>query len=568
MTENPHASGSAAPIDPITLEVLRGQLDSAAQEMQLTILKSSHSTIVSESLDATSAVFDRDGRTVAQAVAIPIHLGVLAELGRRFAKAYPSGVAEPGDIYAINDPYAGGTHLPDIGVAAPVFHADELVGYVVTMTHHQDVGGSVPGSTAVKVHDHFAEGLRIPMLRLVRGGVRNEDVLSLMMANSRTPGNMRGDLSAQMAACNTGVRRLGEIYARWGTETVARGTAALLEYAERLTRIEIEKIPDGDYEFTDYLDDDGSRPDAEPIPFHCKMTVRGSDLHFDFSGTGAQVRTAINNVPYSGISALFYVVRTLTGDAAPNNDGCYRPVSYHMPKGTILNPEFPAPINARSVSLRRIVDTVLGVMAQAIPERMTAANCGQSSLIHIGTVLEDTGRRVVATVGGPWMGGMGARAHKDGIDCTDHDASNVFHLPIEVSERPNCRCAFIAWSCGRTRVGRASGAAASATWRNSSGSAVRARRRCVAIAIASRPGAWRAAATVRCVGQRSCVPARRRSRCNRKVYCSSIPATGCGSGRPAAAATARHGIATRNASSTTSSTDAFPSSRRQRPTAS
>ena len=432
------ATGSprvAAPeaIDPVTLEVLRGQLDSAAQEMQLTILKSSHSTIVSESLDATSAVFDRDGRTVAQAVAIPIHLGVLAELGRRFAAAYPSGVAEPGDIYAINDPYAGGTHLPDIGVAAPVFHADELVGYVVTMTHHQDVGGSVPGSTAVKVHDHFAEGLRIPMLRLVHGGERNEDVLNLMMANSRTPGNMRGDLSAQMAACNTGVRRLGEIYARWGTDTVSRGMVSLLEYAERLTRLEIEKIPDGEYEFTDYLDDDGSSPDAAPIPFHCKMTVSGSDLKFDFTGTGAQVRTAINNVPYSAVSAIFYVVRTLTGDAAPNNDGCYQPVTCHMPTGSILNPEFPAPINARGVSLRRIVDTVLGVMAEAIPDRMPAANCGQSSLIHIGTVLE-SGRRVVATVGGPWMGGMGARSTKDGIDCTDHDASNVFHLPIEVSE--------------------------------------------------------------------------------------------------------------------------------------
>ena len=426
-------SDPATPIDPVTLEVLRGQLDSAAQEMQLTILKSSHSTIVSESLDATSALFDRDGRTVAQAVAIPIHLGVLAELGRRFAGAYPDGVAEPGDIYAINDPYAGGTHLPDIGVAAPVFHRGSLVGFVVTMTHHQDIGGSVPGSTAVKVHDHFSEGLRIPMLRLVRAGQRNEDVINLMLANSRTPGNMRGDLNAQMAACSTGVRRFEEICDRWGGATVAAATGALLDYAERLTRIEIEKIPDGEYEFTDYLDDDGSSPDAEPVPMHCKMTVQGSNLHFDFTGTGAQVATAINNVPYSAVSGIFYAVRTLTGDSAPNNDGCYQPVSYHMPEGSILNPRFPAPINARSVSLRRIIDTVLGVMAQAVPERFTAANCGQSSLIHIGTVLE-SGRRVVATVAGPWMGGMGARANKDGIDVTDHDASNVFHLPIEVGE--------------------------------------------------------------------------------------------------------------------------------------
>ncbi len=434
MTSQSRAAPQPTDIDPVTLEVLRGQLDSAAQEMQITLLKSSHSSIVTESLDATSALFDRDGQTVAQAVAIPIHLGVLAELGRRFAAAYPEGVAEPGDIYAVNDPYAGGTHLPDIGVAAPVFHKERLVGYVVTMTHHQDVGGSVPGSTAVKVHDHFAEGLRIPMLRLIAAGQRDDDLLRLMMANSRTPTNMAGDLNAQIAACSTGVRRFRDVYARWGSQVVDNGMAALLDYAERLTRLEIEKIPDGDYEFTDYLDDDGSSAEAAPIPFRCRMTVSGSDINFDFTGTGDQVRTAINNVPYSAISAIFYVVRTLTADSAPNNDGCYRPVSWHMPVGSIINPRFPAPINARAVALRRVVDVVLGAMAQAVPARMPAANCGQSSLIHIGTTLEETGKRVVATVAGPWMGGMGARPTKDGIDVTDHDASNVFHLPIEVGE--------------------------------------------------------------------------------------------------------------------------------------
>ena len=203
-------------MDPISREVLRGQLDSAAQEMQETLLKSSYSTIVSESLDATSALFDKQGNTVAQAVSIPIHLGVLAELGRRFAKAYPAGIAQQGDIYAINDPYAGGTHLPDVAVAAPVFHDRGLAGYVVTMTHHQDIGGSVPGSTAINVYDHFAEGLRIPMIRLVKAGEVDHDILDLMMANSRTPNNIRGDINAQMAACRTGVERFESIYGHWG----------------------------------------------------------------------------------------------------------------------------------------------------------------------------------------------------------------------------------------------------------------------------------------------------------------------------------------------------------------
>ena len=182
------------------------------------------------------------------------------------------------------------------------------------------------------------------------------------------------------------------------------------------------------------MDDDGSGPDAEPIRFRVRMSVTGSDIHFDFTGTAPQVKTAINNVPASTISAVYYAVRTLTGDAAPNNDGCYRPVTVHLPEGTIVNPRFPAPINARAVCLRRVIDTVLGAMAQAIPDRMTAAHCGQSSLIHVGTFDEETGRRIVATVGGPWMGGMGARAGKDGIDVTDHDASNVYHMPVETSE--------------------------------------------------------------------------------------------------------------------------------------
>ena len=421
-------------VDPITLEVLRGQLDAVAEEMQLIVLKSSHSSIVSESLDATSALFDLAGMTTAQAVAIPIHLGVLAELGRRFAAAYPAGVAEPGDVYAVNDPYAGGTHLPDFAVAAPVFFADELVGYAVTMTHHQDIGGSVPGSTAVQVFDHFAEGLRVPLVRLAHRGERNSDLLELMFANSRTPSNMRGDLNAQMAACNTGAERAAAVFARWGRPTVDAGVAALLDYAERLTRHEIAQIPDGDYAFEDFMDDDGSGPDAEPIRFQVRMSVQGSDMHFDFTGTSPQAKTAINNVPASAISAVYYAVRTLTGDAAPNNDGCYRPVTVHLPEGSIVNPRFPAPINARAVCLRRVIDTVLGAMAQAIPDRMTAAHCGQSSLIHVGTFDEQTGRRIVATVGGPWMGGMGARAGKDGIDVTDHDASNVYHMPVETSE--------------------------------------------------------------------------------------------------------------------------------------
>lgn len=421
-------------MDPISLEVLKGRLDGIVQEMQVTLLNCSHSSIVSESLDATSSIFNRMGMTVAQAVALPIHLGVLTEIGHRMAAAYPEGVAQDGDVYVMNDPYAGGTHLPDIAIGAPAFVDGRLVGYVLTLTHHQDIGGSVPGSTAVKVHDHFAEGLRLPLLRLAHGGTMNDAVLAIMMANSRTPANVRGDVGAQLAACRTGLSRFQALFGTWEQDEVETGMTALLDYAERLTRAEIAKIKPGRYEFFDYLDDDGSSADAEPLKIAVCMEVTGDRIHFDFTGTADQVKTAINNVPYSAISAVYYAVRTLTSDAAPNNEGCYRPVSVHLPVGSIVNPTFPAPINARAVSLRRVNDAIMGVMGKALPERMTAANCGQSSLIHFGAVNERSGERIVATLGGPWMGGMGARNGKDGIDVTDHDLSNVFHLPVEVSE--------------------------------------------------------------------------------------------------------------------------------------
>ena len=487
-----------ARIDPVTLEVLRGQLDNVAAEMQLIILKSSHSTIVSESLDATSAVFDRQGRTTAQAVAIPIHLGVLAELGRRFAAAYPEGVAEPGDVYAINDPYAGGTHLPDFAVASPVFFNGALVGYVVTMTHHQDIGGSVPGSTAVQVHDHFAEGLRLPMVRLVAGGRRNADLLELMFANSRTPDNMRGDLNAQIAACETGVERTAALFERWGRATVEAAVNALLDYAERLTRREIERIPDGDYEFEDFMDDDGSGADAGPVRFKLRVRVQGSNIHFDFTGTAPEVKTAINNVPASTISAVYYAVRVLTGDSAPNNDGCYRPVTVELPPGSIVNPNFPAPINARSVCLRR--GDRHGARRHG-PSHPGAHDGGAlraklpDSRRHSGPGHRAQNRR---HRGRPVDGGHGCQGHQ-GRHRRDRSRrlQRLSHAGGD-QRGPSCRCCSTKWSFGGTPAAPANGAVASATTPSLSGAAPRAPPPCAGTGIALHPGAYWAGIAAPC----------------------------------------------------------------------
>ena len=401
--------------------------------MEFVLLRSSWSSIVTEALDATCAVFDTGGATVAQACAIPVHLGVLCELGRSIAARYPAARAREGDLYIVNDPYAGGTHLPDICVASPVFLRGRMVGYVATMVHHQDIGGSAPGSTSASAYDHLAEGLRIPLIRLARAGVLDDRVVGLLAANSRSPDNVRGDLSAQIAACRRGEKRLRATFDAGGIEAVAAGIAELMDYGERLTRAAIEGIPDGEYRFTDWLDDDGTSPDAEPSRIEVALTVSGSSLHFDFTGTGPQVAAAINSVRSSTLAVVYWAVRTLTGDAAPDNEGCYRPVSVHLPPGTLVNSEFPAPVNARMVTVFRIGDAVLGALCKAAPERFTAAGCGQTSVIPIGG-LDAAGKRFVGVLGGPYRGGLGARSGKDGIDVTDHDICNVYHVPVEMTE--------------------------------------------------------------------------------------------------------------------------------------
>jgi len=210
---------------------------------------------------------------------------------------------------------------------------------------------------------------------------------------------------------------------------------ALMDYAERLTRLAIDAIPDGEYSFTDWLDNDGTETGTEPVRIQVSIRVAGTAVEFDFAGSAPQVRSAINNVSSSTLAAVYYAIRTLTGDAAPNNDGCYRPITLKLPEASIVNAAYPAPINARGVALARIADAVMGAMAKAVPSRMPAAGCGHATVIHAGAFDRDTGKRIVGALGGPLRGGMGARPTKDGIDVADHDLSNSYHVPIEVTER-------------------------------------------------------------------------------------------------------------------------------------
>ena len=421
-------------MDAISLEVLYGKLSSISEEMQLIILKSAHSRMVNEACDATSALLDSEGRNISQAVSIPIHLGCLTVIGKLLADTYPQGKAKDGDCYIINDPYSGGTHLPDIAIATPAFLGTKLVGYATVMIHHQDIGGLLPGSASVYAHDLYSEGLRIKLTKIVEEGNINNDLLGLMKSNSRTPETLQGDLLAQIAAGSMGAKRMSKLVSEYGINFFNKGVEALLDYTEKLTREEIRNIPDGVYEFEDWVDNDGSIENLEPLKIFVKMTVDKSNIKFDFEGSSSQVKTAINNVPSSATSAVMFGIRTLTGDNSPDNEGGFRPLTINFPEGSIVNPTFPAPVASRSVSLRRVVDVILGVLSQALPDRYPAANCGQASVIYCGTVDDQTNQRIVGAIGGPWMGGMGARPNKDGIDTTDHDGSNVYHVPLEVSE--------------------------------------------------------------------------------------------------------------------------------------
>jgi N-methylhydantoinase B len=300
------------------------------------------------------------------------------------------------------------------------------------MAHHQDVGGKSPGSTPPDAGEIFAEGLRIPLLKLYAAGAPNETFLALMRVNVCLPDMFEGDLGAQLAACTTGVRLLTALVADLGVPIVEAAIDQLLDYAERLTRLEIEKIPDGEYAFADYLDDDGMG--SPPIKIAANVTISGSDFHVDFTGSHPQVRGGLNCVESSTMCAVYYVIRAITDATIPNNEGCYRPITAYLPPATIVNALPPAPVGARSVTFKRIVDILFGALAPAIPDRVIAASSGQSNIMYVGGVDPATGEPFVGYIAVPWAGGMGARSNQDGLDVIETDVTNSLNYPTEAAE--------------------------------------------------------------------------------------------------------------------------------------
>ncbi len=418
-------------VDPITLEVLRNKFDSIADEMELTVLKSSYSTIVNEALDATTALFSAYGEMIAQAVGLPLHLGAMIPSVRRILELFPSDTMRSGDAYVLNDPYDGGTHLPDLIVVTPVFSDGAVVALTCSLTHHQELGGVRPGSTPMNAEEIFQEGLRIPPLRFIAQGQPNETFFKFLERNVRIPDSVRGDLMGQVAACNVGARRFSVVIEEYGLDVVLATMQELVDQGEQLMRHAIAQLPDGRYEFHDYLDNDGVELDRR-IPIHVAVEIRGSELFVDLSGSGPQARGPINCVADSTLAAIYFAVRAVCDPTLPRNSGCHRPISVKFPEASVVSAQFPAAVNARSLVIRRVADAMLGALGQAVPDRVPAASNGHPLAASIGGIDPLTSRPFVTSEIG--TGGMGARLGKDGIDTLSTDTSNAMNIPVEILE--------------------------------------------------------------------------------------------------------------------------------------
>lgn len=418
----------AVPLDPIGLAVLNHRLAAIAEEMGVRLGHMGFSPNIKERHDYSCALFDADGRLVAQAAHIPVHLGSTPLSVRAALAAHRS---LPGDVIALNDPFAGGTHLPDLTLVAPVHApAGRLLGFVANRAHHADIGGMTPGSMPL-AREIYQEGFRLPPVRLVREGVLDRDVLALFLANTRVPDERRGDLEAQRAALAVGAERLIELASTVGATTLAAGMKDLQRYSERLMAATLRSLPRGTYRAVDVLDDDGIT-DAT-VPIRVAVTLGGSRARVDFSGSAPQVEGSLNANYAITLSAVVYVFLTLARDEIPANDGIMRRLEVHAPAGSVVNADFPAAVAGGNVETsQRIVDVLLRALAAAAPDRVPAASCGSMNNIAIGGFDRRRGRAFsyYETV----AGGAGAGPAGAGRSGIHTHMTNTFNTPIEALE--------------------------------------------------------------------------------------------------------------------------------------
>ncbi|MBI1759973.1 MAG: hydantoinase B/oxoprolinase family protein [Acidobacteria bacterium] len=415
-------------MDSITLEIYRSLYTSVAEEMGVSLRRTAFSPNIKERRDYSCAVFDRRGRIIAQGDHMPVHLG---SMPMSVKAAIEHCAMQPGDVVILNDPYAGGTHLPDVTMVAPVFsEASQLLFYVANRAHHADIGGATPGSMGAAT-EIYQEGIRIPPLRIVRGGQLEQEVWNFLLANVRGRDEREGDFAAQLGALRVGSDRLHEIVARYGFKEADAYAGHLVEYAARLMRRTLALLPDGVYEAEDFLDNDGEID--EPVRITVKVTIRGERARIDFTGSAPQVRGPVNAVEAITVSAAYYVFRCLIPGDVPASAGILEPLEVIAPAGTIVNALPPAPVAGGNVETsQRIVDVLLKALAQAAPHLIPAASQGTMNNLTIGGWDARLGREFAyyETV----CGGMGARPNADGISAVHTHMTNSLNTPIEALE--------------------------------------------------------------------------------------------------------------------------------------
>lgn len=452
-----------ASFDPTTLEIYRALYTSVAEEMGIALKRTAFSPNIKERRDYSCAVFDRSGRVIAQGDHMPVHLG---SMPMAVAAALREIQIQPGDIIALNDPFAGGTHLPDVTLVAGVYEGQGMgvrgrglgkrkqgkrrssvtssfllpqpptpdprppLFYVANRAHHADIGGASPGSMGMAT-DVYGEGLRIPAVRLVRGGVTDGEMMRLVLANVRGAGERRADFEAQIGSLQTGAARLLEIVERRGRLESSEYAEHLIAYSARMMRRAIGAIPDGEYAGEDVLDDDGVT--GEAVRIRARVTIKGERAHVDFTGSAGQVAGAINAVEAITVSAVAYVFRCLVGADVPASAGLMEPIDVFAPVGTIVNASHPAAVAGGNVETsQRIVDVLLRALATALPERIPAASQGTMNNLTIGGFDPQSGQEFAyyETV----AGGMGARPNLDGMSAVHTHMTNSLNTPAEALE--------------------------------------------------------------------------------------------------------------------------------------
>ena len=409
-------------LDPVTLSVLASALSGIAEEMGAVLIRGAYSSNIKERRDCSTALFDVEGRMVAQAEHIPVHLGAMPEAVAAVMRKYP----EPGDVYALNDPYSGGTHLPDITLVSPVAVDDEILGYAVTRAHHSDVGGMSPGSMPSNSREVYQEGLIIPPVRLVHNGDYVEEILNLILANVRTPDLRRGDLRAQIAANNLAQTRLSGLIERRSRETVLTAFDEVISYTERRTREAIKELPDGEYSAKSEIEGDGAAD--EDIPIKVSVNIEDDEIKIDFTGTSDAVAGNVNCPLAVTRSACYFALRVLLPGDVPANAGTYAPLSIHAPEGSLVNAESPSAVVAGNVETsQRVSDTILSAFSGAA--ELVAGGQGTMNNLIIGGP-GNGGWTYYETIGG----GQGASKRGDGPSGVHVGMSNTLNTPTEALE--------------------------------------------------------------------------------------------------------------------------------------